>query len=160
MLEKSIHDTVTENPPTNTFHLLKCFYNKGLENISDFSDDIIVGNTSTLCSQRLSMMFLVPGTEKGIDEEEAPNEAIRRMNEMIRSLINKYLSVKFGPWIGKYTKNNPLLIEFPEDVDIVERYIFDFNRFVSPGERTYVHLHRYYSTKTSICEIEAIISGF
>ena len=106
------------------------------------------------------MMYIVPGTEKGIDEDEAPNEAIRRMNEMIRSLINKCPSVKFGPWIGNYTKNNPLLTEFPEDVDIVERYVFDFNRFISPDERAYVRLHGYYSPKTSICEIESIISGF
>ena len=106
------------------------------------------------------MMYVVPGTEKGIDEDEAPLEAIRRMHEMIRSLINKCPSVKFGPWIGEPTKLNPLLTEFPEDVDIAERYAFDFNRFISPGDRSYVRLHGYFPSNTSIGKIESIISGF
>ena len=104
---------------------MKSFYDKGLQNTTDFSDDVTVGNASDLMSQRFSMMYVVPGTEKGIDEDEAPLEAIRRMNEMIRSLINKCPSVKFRPWIGEPTKLNPLLTEFPEDVDIAERYAFD-----------------------------------
>ena len=43
---------------------------------------------------------------------------------MVKSLINKCPSVKFGPWISDYTKSIPLLTEFPEDVDIVEIYIY------------------------------------
>lgn len=104
------------------------------------------------------MWYLVQ--KKGIDEDEAPLEAIRRMNEMIRSLINKYPLVKFGPWSGESTKLNPLLIEFPGDVDISEQHAFNFNRFIYPGDRSYVRLHGYFPSNTSIDEFEAIISGF
>ena len=106
------------------------------------------------------MMYVVPGTEHGIDDEEAPLEAIRRMNEMVKSLVNKCPSVKFGPWIGPYSKSKPLLTEFPEDVDTVEKYVYEFNRFISPGDRGYVRLNGYFSSKTSIGEIESIISSF
>ena len=75
-VEKMIGHTVTEKSQTNTFHLLKSFYDKGLQNILVFSDDITAGNTSELMSQRFSMMYVVPGKDKGIDEDEAPLEAI------------------------------------------------------------------------------------
>jgi len=32
------------------------------------------------------MMVLVPGADKGIDEDEAPLEAIRRINLMLKSV--------------------------------------------------------------------------
>ena len=103
---------------------------------------------------------MVPGIEKGIDDEEAPLEVSRRMNEMVKSLINKCPSVKFGPWIGPYSKSYLLLTKFPEDVDTVEKYVYVFNRFVSPEERGYVRLNGYLSSKTSVGEIESIISSF
>ena len=61
---------------------------------------------------RLTMMFMVPGEDKGIDEEEAPLEAIRRMNAMIKSLINKLPSIRLGPW--KYDKktSSKMISEF------------------------------------------------
>ena len=43
------------------------------------------------------MIHVVPGTDKGIDDEEAPLEDIRHMKEMVKSLVNKCPSVKFGP---------------------------------------------------------------
>jgi len=63
VVERTIDDTVTEKPKTNTFHILKSFYDKGLQTTMDFSDDVTVGNTSDLTSQRFSMMYVVPGTE-------------------------------------------------------------------------------------------------
>ena len=49
----------------------------------------------------MSMMIAVPGTTKGIDEEEAPLESICRMNVMIKSLINKVPLVELVLWIPK-----------------------------------------------------------
>ena len=61
---------------------------------------------------------------------------------------------------GKWTKNL-FLKELPEDVDIVERYIHDYNRFVSPGQNQYVRMNIFYNnTKTSVSEIECVINGF
>ena len=103
---------------------------------------------------------MVPGEDKGIDEEEAPLEAIRRMNAMIKSLINKLPSIRLGPW--KYDKktSSKMISEFPEDVDRVEKYAFDFNRFISPGDRAYCRLHIFYDDSTNLAEINSIISGF
>ena len=141
MVEKTIDDTVTEKPPTTTFHILKSIYDRGLFSLTEESADATIGNESELICRRFFMMYVVPGTEKGIDDKEAPLEAIRRMNQMVKSLINKYPSVKFGPWIGDYTKSSPLLSECLEDVNIVEKYVYEFNRFFFTGERGYVRLH-------------------
>ena len=50
------------------------------------------------------MMFTIPGLDKGIDENEAPLEAIRKINAMLHSLTNKVPSFIFGPWSGIITK--------------------------------------------------------
>ena len=134
MVEKTIDNTVTEKTNTTTFHVLKPIYGRGLYSSTGFSHDVTVGNESELLSRRLLMMYVVPGTSKGITDEEAPSEAIRRINEMGKSLANKCLSVKFGPWIGPYSKSNPLLTEFPEDMDTMDKCVFYFNRLISPGE--------------------------
>ena len=95
----------------------------------------------------MSLMVKVPGTDKGIDKEEAPIEAIRKINLMIKSLINKIPSVKLGPWLHTENKKDKYLLELPEDVDIVEKYFHDFNRFLSPGGRTYGRINMFYNEK-------------
>ena len=97
---------VTEKPKTTSFHLCKDVHDRTLER--DFSDEDTVSNTnsSKYSNQRLSMMFSIPSLEKGIDEDEAPLEAIRQVNQMLHSLVNKVPSVRFGPWSGIVTKLN------------------------------------------------------
>ena len=73
------------------------------------------------------MMVMVPGIDTGIDEDEAPFEAIRNINLMLRSLVNKIPSVRLGPWIINKAKKEKFIKELPEDVDITEIYAFDFN---------------------------------
>ena len=85
----------------------------------------------------MSMMITVPGNNKGIDEDEAPLEAIRKMNLMIKSLINKIPSIKLGPWLNTEGNDNKYLLELPDDVKIVEKYVHEYTRFVSPGARIY-----------------------
>ena len=79
----SLDISVTEKPPTTTFHLCKNLHDRSLQ--FDLSDDITVSNGSSTkyLTQRLSMMISIPGHEKGIDEDEAPLEAIRLMNAML-----------------------------------------------------------------------------
>lgn len=96
-------------------------------------------------------MYVIPSSEKGIDEDKAPLKSIRGMNKMIRILVNKYLLVKFGPLISPVKRTNLLLAKFPEDVNIVERYVFDHNKFIFSRNRSYI-------TKTSIGEIKVIIA--
>ena len=98
---KSSSDTsVTKIPPATTFHLRKSLHDRSLE--TDLSDDVTVsnGNSTNYLTQRLSLMLSIPGKEKGIDNDEALLEAIRQMNAMLCSLVNKVLTVKFGPWSG------------------------------------------------------------
>ena len=151
--------SVTEKPPTTTFHLCKNLHDRSLQN--DLSDDITVtnGSSTKYLTQRLSMMLSIPGIEKGIDEDEAPLEAVRKINAMLRSLVNKVPSVKFVPWSGLTTKKDMFLTELPEDLDIVEKYVYDFNRFYSPGDRAYCRINIQYKAG-SLGEIESVISGF
>ena len=58
------------------------------------------------------MMFAIPSTEKGIDDNKASLEAVMQMNERLMSLINKYPSVRFGPWVGSHTKRINWLQDF------------------------------------------------
>ena len=92
-------------------------------------------------------MVSVPGTDKGIDEEEAPLEAIRKINLMVKCLINKIPSIKLGPWLQTEEKKKiKYLLELPEDIDIVEKYVFDYNKFVSPGGRIYCRINIFYDS--------------
>ena len=107
----------------------------------------------------VSVMCAVPS--KDVDEDEAPLEGIRKMNLMIKSLINKIPLVKLGLWNPAAVSKNIFLKELPEDVDVVEKYAFDFNRFLSPGKNVYCRLNLYYNLKKiSISEIESVIAGF
>ena len=56
---------------------------------------------------------------------------------MVKCLINKVPSVKLGLWNPEPGGTNKFLKELPEDVDIVEKYAHDFNRFLSPGKKNY-----------------------
>ena len=59
-----------------------------------YSDDDTV--IASLDHVRLSVMVAIPS--KDVDEEEAPLEAIRKVNTMVKCLVNKLLSVKLGLW--------------------------------------------------------------
>ena len=117
--EESSDIHVTEKPPSSSFHIIRNTLNHNSEGLDD---DITVdcGPLSPLTRTRLSMMVSVPGTDKGIDEEEAPLEAIRKINLMVKCLINKIPSIKLGPWLQTEKKKIKYLLELPEDIDIVE----------------------------------------
>lgn len=72
------------------------------------------------------MMFTIPGLDKGVDEDQAPLEAIRQINDMVHSLVNKVSLLKFGPWSGIITRMNSgkLRTEIPEALDFAEKYIY------------------------------------
>ena len=52
-------------------------------------------------------MVAIPA--KDIEEEEAPLEAIRKVNAMLKFLINKLPSVKIGLWNPDKNEKNSLL---------------------------------------------------
>lgn len=126
----------------------------------EICDDDTVEHEKLCNNARLTMMFLVPDKDKGIDEEEAPLEVIRRMNAMIKSIINKLPTIRLGPWKNDKKTFCKIISGFPEDVHVVEKYAFDFNCFISPGDRAYCRLHIFFDDSTNLAEINSIISGF
>lgn len=125
----------------------------GFNQVNDMTDNATIEKKDKYYNNvRLSLMITIAGTEKSVDEDEAPLESIRKMNLMIKSIIC------LGPWKDG-SKKPKLLKEFSEDVDIVERYVFDFNTFISPGGRQYCCIRLYFTDTTSIPEISFVIFG-
>ena len=62
------------------------------------------------------------------------------MNEMLKALTNKR-PCRVGSWKPKDKSTQPrtskLLTVLHEDVDFVESYVFDFNRFLALGKTGY-----------------------
>ena len=80
---------------------------------------------------------------------------------MLTTVINKIPNIRIGPWlVDNEINKDSLLKKLPDDIDIVERYVYDFNRFISPGERVYYRLNVYYTSDTSISEIESVVQNF
>ena len=84
-------------------------------------------------------MFSLLKQEEGEEEYEAPLVAIEKMNAMISSLVNKLPKVRLGPWLSSSheIKKKELLKKLPMKVDVAKHYVFDYNRFISPGQRGY-----------------------
>ena len=78
---------------------------------------------------RMRRMIQIPSKKQVINDDNAPLEAIKKINEMIKALTNK-IPVKIVLWQYSSKSNiKPTSSEFytclPEDVDIAEGYIFD-----------------------------------
>ena len=149
---------VKEKLKTTSFHIVRDLLEK-----SDGNDDDTVvptPKTSRYSSNiRLSSMISVPS--KDISDEEAPFEAIRKMNGMLKSLFNKIPSCKIGKWKTEKGEKPIFLHELPEDVDIAEQYIYDYSRFTSPGQNCYFRINICFDgKKTSEAEILSVIIGF
>ena len=114
-------------------------------------------------SVRTTMMFKLPPKTGDTTEEDGPISSIRKMNQMVKALTNK-LPCRLGPWKMKdnrtFLKITDLITELPEDIDFVETYVYDFNRFLAFGKNGYVRLNFFYSESTSLPEIEQVISQF
>ena len=82
---------------------------------------------------------------------------------MIKALTNK-LPCKVGKW--SITPSSPpprdrdLYKSLPDDIDVVESYVFNFNRFLAPGKTGYVRLQIFYTDLTNLAEIKGVISQF
>ena len=151
---KLVQKPVTEKIKTTSFHTVRNLLHKSSPNLDDST---VITNTST--NVRVSVMCAVPA--KDVDDDEAPLYAIRKMNGMLKSLINKIPSVKIGLWNPDSSSKNTFLKELPENVDVVEKYVYDYSRFISPGRNLYCRLNLFYNTKkTSQSEIECVIAGF
>ena len=146
--------TVKEKLRTTSFHTLRNLLHK-----PSILDNGTVIPTNKATSIRVSVMCAVP--VKDVDEDEAPLVAIRKMNGMLKSLMNKIPSVKIGLWNPDSSSKNTYLKELPENVDTVEKYVYDYNRFLSPGKNLYCRIKLVYNpNKTSSSEIESVISTF
>ena len=130
----------------------------------DTSTQNHVTNKEFCNSVRMTMMFKIPSETEGCSTEEAPLIAIKKMNDMLKALSNK-LPCRVGPWLNVNIKtgelkSKDLLKTLPEDVDFVESYVYDYNRFIQPGKNGYVRLLIFYSDRTSVQEISSVVSQF
>ena len=110
----------------------------------------------------MTMMFKLPNKKEGCSDEDAPKIAIRKMNLMLKTLTNK-LPCRVGPWkFNKATvlKEKDLFKILPEDIDFVESYVFDYNRFLSPGKTGYIRLNIFYSDLINPSEIQGVVATF
>ena len=165
-LTDSIDKPMTDPSQRSTFLIQKEIYD-AVE--LDFPDDDTIGDDNTTQdvssykSLRMTMMFKLPGKEEGCDDDDAPLIAIQKMNDMIKALTNK-LPCFVGPWKNNVTygplKKEDLMTVLPDDIDFVESYVFDYNRFLGAGKTGYVRLHIFYSDLTSVSEIESVVSQF
>ena len=69
------------------------------------------------------------------------------MNGVLKSLFNKIPSCKIGKWNIQKGGKTIFLQELPEDVDIVEHYVYDYSRFISPGQNCYVRINIFFDEK-------------
>ena len=121
----------------STFLLQKELYEYG-----DDSSTVSQSNSSHSKfrnSIRMTMMFKIPSKKEGCSDKEAPIVAIQKMNEMLKALSNK-LPCRVGPWLDNNLTNgsiqdSDLITTLPEDIDFVESYIYEYNRFILPGKR-------------------------
>ena len=149
LLHKNLHDEKNTQPIT-------------LSDEETVEQENLISSSKFQHSVRMTMMFKMPSKKDGCSDEEAPKIAIQKMNMMLKTLTNK-LPCKVGPWkrqsiikLSEADLHNCL----PEDIDFVESYVFDYNRFISPGKTGYVRLHIFYSDLTSLAEIKGVISQF
>ena len=88
------------------------------------------------------MVLMVAGAAKNLDDEETPVEGIRKMNAMVKSLINKWPIDNLRKW-DLQDGANKFLLELPKDVGIIVKYIQDFNIFLFPRKNLYGSLNVY-----------------
>ena len=146
----------------STFLLQKELYEYG-----DDSSTVSQSNSSHpkfRNSIRMTMMFKIPSKKEGCSDKEAPIVAIQKMNEMLKALSNK-LPCRVGPWLDNNLTNgsiqdSDLLTTLPEDIDFVESYIYEYNRFILPGKNGYVRMRIFFSDLTSSSEITSVSAQF
>eukprot|EP00555_Chaetoceros_dichaeta_P000547 CAMPEP_0198276746 /NCGR_PEP_ID=MMETSP1447-20131203/65472_1 /TAXON_ID=420782 /ORGANISM="Chaetoceros dichaeta, Strain CCMP1751" /LENGTH=257 /DNA_ID=CAMNT_0043971709 /DNA_START=2739 /DNA_END=3509 /DNA_ORIENTATION=+ len=145
-VNKSPTSQTIKSPLRTTFILQKEICDKSKDSI-DISDDVTINGSSDRNilfpnNVRMTMMFKIPDKQEGCTEKDAPLVAIKKINEMLSALTNK-LPCRVGPWTfnslsSKVPVDSDLLKLLPKDVDFVESYVYDYNRFISPGKTGYV----------------------
>lgn len=97
-----------------SFRLLSSLHDRGITRINDcvnFADDeSICRGVEVLDYYRvqMKMIFVLPSKKDGIDDEDVPMEAIKKMNVIHKTAINKIPGVRIGPWLvnNKFTKES------------------------------------------------------
>ena len=108
----------------------------------DSDDDTVNNSNISTYSARFKLMVAIPKDD--VDDDEAKHVAISIVNEMLKSLRNKFpQDWKIAPWnIEKVTKNTKLYALLPKDIDQCETLIHNYNRHnVAPGRFCYYRLH-------------------
>ena len=112
----------------------------------------------------MRMMVKIPSKKEGISVNNAPLEAIRKINDMFKALTNK-IPVKIGPWqftakLSIKPTSSELFLCLPEDVNVGETYVYDYRRFIRAGKSCYFRFQLFYDDDTTILEIKSIAAQF
>ena len=160
---------MTDLSKMSTFLLHKKVHDDEPSPIINVDDDDTVTHENSSSTKsfphsvRMTMMFKLPQKKEGCTDDDAPITAIQKMNLMLKSLTNK-LPCRVGPWTlinpKLQIKETDLFTTFPEDIDLVESYVYDYNRFISLGKTGYVRLRIFYADSTSPAEIQGIAAQF
>ena len=81
---------------------------------------------------------------------------------MLNSLVNKLPAIRLGPWTATTAtiKEKQLLKKLPLKIDVAEQYIYDYNRFISAGQRGYCRLQLFFPPWINCHMITHITASF
>ena len=102
-LESTISLPIADPSKHSTFLLQKQLYDEMhpvSDDTMDISDDetiVIEKLAPNMNSVSMTMMFKTPGKEEVIDDDDAPIEAILKINEILKALKNK-VPYRIGPY--------------------------------------------------------------
>ena len=140
---------------TDTFVMSKKYKEeppRSLMDMSDDDEDTQSGDNKTKLSHLYASMLVSLPKNPEAPQPEAPLETIRRANEMLKPLMNKFAKkIWIAPWLKEdeqlEEKDFVSCLQADTDsllLDKTEQYLHDFNRFQSWGRRAYMRLHILY----------------
>ena len=143
---------IAKNTYANSFNILQEYASDPdnfLNSVDYDSDDDTIENSNSQTlpgySARFKIMVAIP--KDGVEEVDATTEAIHMVNEMLKTLRNKFQQGwKIAPWTTEQiTKKTELYKLLPSDIDKCEKLVHNFNRHnVSPGRFCYYRLHLFF----------------
>ena len=150
--KECLRTPIAKNTYVNSFNVLQEYASNPdtfLASVDYDSDDETLENSNSQTlpgySARFKIMVAIP--KDGVDEVDATTEAIHMVNEMLKTLRNKFhQDWKIAPWTTeRVTKNTDLYKLLPSDIDKCEKLVHNFNRHnVSPGRFCYYRLHLFF----------------
>ena len=142
-------------PETSTFLILKELLETNTCEPPCDDEVTTAGTNRTLSNScRLNLMFSMPDEESS-ETNDCITEAVHAMNELIEPLINKIPSIRLCPWLTfpSAVKKKEYLKRLPNNVDIVERYVYDFSRSIAFGQKGFCRIQVVFPDSVTVDQI-------